>query len=250
MMRNNNVFLVVIFLWGLEAYALVNRRLQVPTVRHTTSQSLFIQSSYIALSQLNRRSSSHDVKVKEKHTLLTSNNATLSDTSDDIHIPTPPSLYSVDVRYNRRSPLIYDSSSGRYLDATEQTELSSVERIHHNTHTRQGDFTIFQRLGQFLHAAFVPEGVTDSYYRFMKWRILQRFVNANVHVIGTQSLLMGLRGMQRGATGSAPLAAAAATNWVLKDTLGKVVRMAWASKMGRKVRDSDCYLHCIELFQV
>jgi hypothetical protein len=30
------------------------------------------------------------------------------------------------------------------------------------------------------------------------------------------------------------LGAAAATNWVLKDTLGKVVRMAWASRMGRK----------------
>ena len=54
---------------------------------------------------------------------------------------------------------------------------------------------------------------------------------------------MGLRGMQRsrivaaadgGGGGAAVLGAAAATNWVLKDTLGKVVRMAWASKMGRK----------------
>ena len=75
----------------------------------------------------------------------------------------------------------------------------------------------------------------------MRWRILQRFINANVHVIGTQSLLMGLRGMQRVSSslvvakgGGGMLGAAAATNWVLKDTLGKIVRMIWASKMGRK----------------
>jgi hypothetical protein len=55
---------------------------------------------------------------------------------------------------------------------------------------------------------------------------------------------MGLRGMTRsGSVGEAAsfaakegaaLGAAAATNWVLKDTLGKIVRMVWASKMGRK----------------
>jgi len=151
---------------------------------------------------------------------------------------TVPELYNVDVRYNRRYPLTYDEATGRYLDVTSQIELSSDNR--RRKRRSDDDYTIIQHIRQFLHSAFVPEGVSDSYYRFMKWRILQRFVNANVHVIGTQSLLMGLRGMQKStiatsaAKGGAVLGAAAATNWVLKDTLGKVVRMAWASKMGRK----------------
>ena len=162
--------------------------------------------------------------------------------------PTSPQLYSVDVRYNRRSPLTYDATTGRYLDAaaTETTLSSSSLTSTTSSSTTANDHeyhTLFQKWGQFLHSAFVPEGVSESYFSYVRWRILQRFVNANVHVIGTQSLLMGLRGMQRtrivdgvggGGGGSAVLGAAAATNWVLKDTLGKLVRMAWASKMGRK----------------
>lgn len=143
----------------------------------------------------------------------------------------PPELHSVDVRYDLRSPLTYDAASGRYLDPT-RNNATAVKAVS----IQQEGVTLLQKFGQFLHRSFVPEGVSDSYYRFMKWRILQRFINANVHVIGTQSLLMGLRGMQsKAAIGSSvAVGAAAATNWVLKDTLGKVVRMAWASKMGRK----------------
>lgn len=162
---------------------------------------------------------------------------------------TPPELFSVDVRYNRRSQLTYDETSGRYLDAAvldaEKQQSSKLLAIAKGTSNSHENDTIFDKCYQFLHSAFVPEGVSETYYRFMRWRILQRFVNANVHVIGTQSLLMGLRGMQRSGAltaatgaavkgGTAALGAAAATNWVLKDTLGKVVRMAWASKMGRK----------------
>ena len=60
-----------------------------------------------------------------------------------------------------------------------------------------------------------------------------RFISANVHVLGTQSLLLGL-----GLKSRHTLPLAAALNWVLKDCLGKLVRMLWASKMGRKF-DSD-----------
>mmetsp|Transcript_18927 Transcript_18927/g.39870 ORF Transcript_18927/g.39870 Transcript_18927/m.39870 type:complete len:694 (-) Transcript_18927:53-2134(-) len=156
----------------------------------------------------------------------------------------PPELCSVDVRYNRRFPLTYDPISGRYLDASSIQLLYNDDAKNNSTfidnNNNSDESSLLQKWSQFLHSAFVPEGVTPSYYRYMRWRILQRFVNANVHVIGTQSLLMGLRGMQRSAvvatakTGGAALGAAAATNWVLKDTLGKLVRMAWASKMGRK----------------
>lgn len=148
-----------------------------------------------------------------------------------------PELYSVDVRYDRRSPLRYDPASGRYLDN------SMIQKASEDTNTNHGR-TMIQKFTHSLHRNFVPEGVTPSYYKFMRWRILQRFINANVHVIGTQSLLMGLRGIQRSgavsavsgaaAKGGAALGAVAATNWVLKDTLGKFVRMVWASKMGRK----------------
>jgi hypothetical protein len=149
-------------------------------------------------------------------------------------------LHSVDVRYDRRSELTYVASTGRYLDIldVESSSSSSLSSSSSSLSSRRD-------WGRFLHSAFVPEGVSSSYYDYVRWRILQRFVNANVHVIGTQSLLMGLRGMQQqgrvivaaGATATATttaLGAAAATNWVLKDTLGKVVRMAWASRMGRK----------------
>mmetsp|Transcript_28729 Transcript_28729/g.44390 ORF Transcript_28729/g.44390 Transcript_28729/m.44390 type:complete len:629 (+) Transcript_28729:212-2098(+) len=148
-----------------------------------------------------------------------------------------PELYSVDVRYDRRSPLKYDAASGRYLDN------SMIQTSSADTNSYHGR-TFIQKFGHSLHRNFVPEGVTPSYYKFMRWRILQRFINANVHVIGTQSLLMGLRGIQRSGAvsavsgaavkGGAALGAVAATNWVLKDTLGKFVRMVWASKMGRK----------------
>jgi hypothetical protein len=151
-----------------------------------------------------------------------------------------PELYSVDVRYDRRSPLKYDPESGRYLD---NNNNSMIKTSSADTNTYHGR-TFIQKCAHSLHRNFVPEGVTPSYYKFMRWRIMQRFINANVHVIGTQSLLMGLRGIQRGGAvsavsgaavkGGAALGAVAATNWVLKDTLGKFVRMVWASKMGRK----------------
>ena len=140
-----------------------------------------------------------------------------------------PELYGVDIRYNNRFPLTYDASTGRYLDVISTFKLSS---------NASPEDKKINSISRFLQSAFVPEGVTPSYYRFMRWRILQRFFNANVHVIGTQSLLMGLRGMHRsgngGGVGVVATGAAAATNWVLKDTLGKIVRMLWASKMGRK----------------
>ena len=88
----------------------------------------------------------------------------------------------------------------------------------------------------FLSSAFVPEGVNDSYYKYMRWRFAQRFLNANLSVLGTQSLLLGL-----GIKSKASLGLSAALNWVLKDALGKIVRMLWASKMGRRF-DSDAKL--------
>ena len=162
----------------------------------------------------------------------------LGDESSAPGLSSPVELYNCNIRYDVRSALTYDPVTGRYLDADE-LQLDKKKRLSGGKRK-----SIIRKCFAFLHKNFVPEGVTPSYYRFMRWRILQRFMNANVHVIGTQSLLMGLRGMQRSALvsaaakGGTALGAVAATNWVLKDTLGKLVRMAWASKMGRKF-DSD-----------
>ena len=84
----------------------------------------------------------------------------------------------------------------------------------------------------YLSAAFLPEGVTPAYYRYARWRVYQRLINANLQVFGTQSLLLAL-GIK-----TKSLALSAALNWVLKDALGKITRMIWASKMGGKF-DSD-----------
>jgi len=122
-------------------------------------------------------------------------------------------MYSIDEdRYIRQ-----DSSSGRGIAQYTARQLT--------TRTRN-------KLLRVTQDAFVPLGVNPSYYQFMKWRILQRFVNSNLHVLGTQSLLMGL-GLK-----SKSLGVSAALTWVLKDALGKLTRLVWASRMGRRF-DSD-----------
>ncbi|GKY98826.1 hypothetical protein MPSEU_000838600 [Mayamaea pseudoterrestris] len=99
---------------------------------------------------------------------------------------------------------------------------------------QRGNF-IQQTILPNLSVAFLPQSVTKNYYSFIRWRIAQRFVNANLHVFGTQSLLLGL-GLSN--SNNNKLALSAALNWVLKDALGKIVRMLWASRMGRRF-DSD-----------
>ena len=85
----------------------------------------------------------------------------------------------------------------------------------------------------FFKNCFVPSGVISSdYYKYSLWRSAQRFVSATSSVFGTQALLLAL-GFKSNRIGIA-----AATTWVLKDALGKVSRIFWASKHGRKF-DSD-----------
>ena len=63
-------------------------------------------------------------------------------------ISTSPELYSVDVRYNRRAPLTYDPTSGRYLDVT-MTELPvpSFSPDVENSNLQGG---LFQQWSQFF----------------------------------------------------------------------------------------------------
>ncbi|KAJ1428513.1 vitamin B6 photo-protection and homoeostasis-domain-containing protein [Ochromonadaceae sp. CCMP2298] len=82
---------------------------------------------------------------------------------------------------------------------------------------------------QVLHKCFFPsETLTADYYRYTVWRAAQRLVAATNSVFGTQALLLAL-GFKRNKIGLA-----AATTWVLKDCLGKVSRIIWASRNGGK----------------
>ena len=148
-------------------------------------------------------------------------------------------LHEVDLRQHSSFMLKYDALQDRYVydsassnngnDNNGQTTNKSKMMI--NNHRFIG--IIPKPIVRLLRLAFLPEGVTLSYYRYMKYRILQRYISSVVHVLGTQSLLLGL-----GFRGNRQLGVSAAMYWVLKDALGKIVRMVWASKMGGKF-DSD-----------
>jgi len=126
-------------------------------------------------------------------------------------------ITEVDMRYNLHTPLTYNPKEEMYTNtpSTSKSKLSTYLSV------------------SYLKHFFLPSSVTPSYYNYIRWRITQRYINAVVHVIGTQSLLMGL-GLKSTKVGFA----SASVTWVCKDALGKIARMIWASKMGQQF-DSD-----------
>jgi len=152
---------------------------------------------------------------------LAASSSPVSPSSDSL--PNPISnLFEVDVHRKIRTALTYDPHTGRYISIKPKTGTTTA--LSNTNH----------RIINLLQRSFLPEGVTPSYHIFIRWRITQRFISAVLHVLGTQSLLLSL-GMNNG---HRAVGLSAALNWVLKDALGKIVRMVWASKMGRKF-DSD-----------
>lgn len=160
--------------------------------------------------------------------------------------PKFPTLTQVDVIYGSTSSLVYDANKGRFLPTEMirkqleeiKIDTSKVSHFILGPLVKSPPVTVIRKIlayhiKPYLKAAFVPAGVTPVYYRYTRWRILQRWINANLQVFGTQSLLLGL-----GIKTKSLAAFSAALNWVLKDALGKIVRMIWASKMGGKF-DSD-----------
>ncbi|CAJ1965762.1 unnamed protein product [Cylindrotheca closterium] len=168
--------------------------------------------------RLHAASNNMDKSSSDDDTTIRSNG---DDNDTTITDEFPSWLNEVDVQTNQRTPLQYDPTEERFI-AIEPTHQIQRKRI-----------TVMSLLKPMLSSAFIPEGVNESYFQYMRWRCLQRFVNANLHVIGTQSLLLGL-----GIKSSSKLGVSAALNWVLKDALGKMARMLWASQMGRRF-DSD-----------
>jgi Vitamin B6 photo-protection and homoeostasis len=150
----------------------------------------------------------------------------------------------VDVLYGRKTAIVYDPKLDRFVPQQKQKVSASKNRI---SFEKRPTFLpvryVVQVCRQFatnsqlqiisaLSVAFIPVGVTANYYPFIYWRFCQRFVNANLHVLGTQSLLLGLGITKSSATQLGAISTA--LKWVLKDCLGKGVRMLWAAKMGRK----------------
>ena len=196
--------------------------------RHQCNTSLLIASTFNNEEEASRinHSSSEISSLERNHTPPNSNS------KQDNAIK----LTEVDVRHDTRTLLKYDPTIERYIeyhDVDDNYESKSTGRSNGNTLAK-----INTKIVKIFANNFLPEGVNRFYYTYVKWRILQRFINANVHVFGTQSLLMGLGKQNNRLSAGATLGLSAVLNWVLKDALGKIVRMLWASKMGRKF-DSD-----------
>lgn len=158
--------------------------------------------------------------------------------------PLPSTLGELDMIYKKRRPLTYDPKKDRFVCSAKGIAENGNATIASGYQESSNALTRFfhnRLVPQFEHA-FFPAGVTSNYYRFVKWRTLQRFINSNLHVLGTQSLLLGL-GVTASTSSSTKAAVqlgalAAALRWILKDALGKVVRLVWASQMGGRF-DSD-----------
>ena len=138
-----------------------------------------------------------------------------------------PPISDRNIEFNTTEALVYDPEKDRFVRASSSQGLAALYSID------QRSESLSTRTKRALRHSFLPQGVNQSYYHFMKWRIFQRFINSNLHVLGTQSLIMGL-----GIKSAKTLGISAALTWVLKDALGKVTRLVWASKMGRRF-DSD-----------
>lgn len=99
----------------------------------------------------------------------------------------------------------------------------------HARNTDSETKTLLSSIHRFLYNCFLPSGkLSRDYYNYTLWRLLQRFISATSSVFGTQALLFAL-GFRKSHIG-----VAAATTWVLKDALGKISRIMWASENGRK----------------
>ena len=125
-------------------------------------------------------------------------------------------LVDINLQTNVQIDLSYDDETDRFIRASKRRRLY---------------------IRKTLKSMFVPEGVSSDYYGFMIWRVVQRYINAILQVFGTQSLLLSL-GKKRSLT------QAAALNWILKDTLGKLTRMLYGSFASNKLDAGKDFVHC------
>ena len=95
-----------------------------------------------------------------------SSNSRLSLAPDDPPPSAHPELYEINFRYGTRSALTYDASSDQFVTTADASpSLSRPDGL------QAGPLS---SLGWILKSSFLPDGVTPDYYKFIKWRLLQR----------------------------------------------------------------------------
>ena len=96
-------------------------------------------------------------------------------------------------------------------------------------HPMAGNRRLRDQLRRACVDAFVPKGVSQDYWSYAKWRFVQRIFSSILNVYSTECML---RAVGVGAQRSLP--AAAAFNWLLKDGIGKLGKLAIVAKLGSK----------------
>jgi hypothetical protein len=123
-------------------------------------------------------------------------------------------------------------TSRRSLQWNEEKSCFTVNESNNDSISSRPLRKIKDYIRNTLRYSFLPMGsLSNDYFIYTTWRMLQRFLSATTSVFGTQSLLLALGVKSR-------IGIAAATTWVLKDALGKFSRIYWASKNGKRF-DSD-----------
>jgi hypothetical protein len=127
-----------------------------------------------------------------------------------------------------RKVMKWDTSSPRFSYSVVEEQFS-MGQVPMSASSRNQD-----KLRAFMFQHFMPRGnITGDYYIYTKWRAIQRLIASTSSVFGTQALVMAL-----GVRSGKGLGIAAATAWVLKDALGKLSRILWASRFGARF-DTD-----------
>ena len=183
-------------------------RIRIISALVTNTNPLARISSIRGLTQTKMNAPPQAIRILPTTTFMTSSSGVNTE---------PVSLVEVDVRHGVRTSLSYDPQADRFVDSDILSASQPMGAVNGQPRPKSKKVPLQLILKRGVSNAFLPEGVTPSYYNFIRWRIIQRFVNANVHVFGTQSLLMGLGINKRSALGLS-----AALNWVLKDALGKI----------------------------
>ena len=79
-----------------------------------------------------------------------------------------------------------------------------------------------------VRRGFLPERARGNYVEYAQWRSAQRVFSSAIGVLSTQSLLRAV-----GLSARTALPAAAATNWVLKDGLGRLGKLVVVGGLGK-----------------
>jgi len=85
-----------------------------------------------------------------------------------------------------------------------------------------------EELGRAVYNTLIPAGVTADYLAYTRWRFTQRIFSSALAVLSTQSMLQAV-----GVGAKRSLPAAAAVNWVLKDGLGRLGKLATSAQFSQ-----------------